>query len=694
MADVSSSASVGNSISSTIFTSLDVGSGMDSPKLALDLTNAEKLPKQNAINADIEASEAAVSGYALVSAKIKQLQTAFESLNDADELSTGSGSSTDNTKLSFSSVSGSATPGSYNFTVSQLAQNQRTTSDQFASASTSLNSGVAFDLSLSIGVTQEGTYEQTLSEADLRAALDNNGTISLSDGTNAFTISQAQVNSAGGTSSGSETLAGYVAAIEANKPSAFQFNFAATGTEGVTFTQKTAGTGVLTSDPGVVTAGVTAATPVTGVAAAYQSALTASVTGAIAISDGTNTLSLPSAAYTTVAAQVSAIQSSASYDDLLFTVAANGDNIEITYKTTGAIATAPTITVGTTAQMVTATTAGVTAVNSPVVTRVPVSTTTPTGVVQAINEANTGVTASLVDTGGDGTNYRIILSGASGIDGTFAVTSSVSDDLGFGDADKILQSSQDSIINFDGLTITRSSNQISDVISGATIALNDTVSSSVRLTIATDIGTLQTGLENVVSVYNELQSLFANLGSVSDAATDSMNGALAQDSNMINQLKSTIRTAIFADSGTKTGGISALRDLGISVSQTGKMTFSEATFSEAATSDYADLVTMLTADTTNQNLFSTAEKGLSQDIATVLEGLIDSTGIVTVRSKGADDTVLDHKAELAILEERMEAVYQRYLSQFAAMETIMASVNSTKDYLTGQLESLSKAYDN
>ena len=102
---------------------------------------------------------------------------------------------------------------------------------------------------------------------------------------------------------------------------------------------------------------------------------------------------------------------------------------------------------------------------------------------------------------------------------------------------------------------------------------------------------------------------------------------------------------------------------------------------------------MLTADTTDQNLFSTTEKGLSQDIATVLEGLIDTDGIVTVRSKGADETVLDHKAELATLEERMEAVYQRYLSQFAAMETIMASMNTTKDYLTGQLESLSKAYD-
>ncbi|MEJ6773568.1 MAG: hypothetical protein QNK52_04880, partial [Porticoccaceae bacterium] len=95
MSDVSSTASSGSNISSTIFTALDVGSGMDSPKLALDLTNAEKLPKQNAINADIKASEAAVSGYALVSAKVKQLQTAFEAINDADELSTGTGSSSD-----------------------------------------------------------------------------------------------------------------------------------------------------------------------------------------------------------------------------------------------------------------------------------------------------------------------------------------------------------------------------------------------------------------------------------------------------------------------------------------------------------------------------------------------------------------------------------------------------------------------
>jgi flagellar hook-associated protein 2 len=692
MADVSSTATTGSSISSAIFTALDVGSGLDSPKLALDLTNAEKLPRQNAIKADIIASEASVSGYALVSASVQSLQTAFEALNDADELSTGTGATTDSTKVSLSAVTGSAAAGSYNFTVSQLAQNQRTISDQFVSASTTLNSGVAFDLSLSVGVTQLGTYDQTLTQASLRTALAS-GSITLSDGTNSFSVSRAQVNSAGGTSSGAETLAGYIAAIEANKHADFLFGFAVDGGDGVTFTQTTAGAGTLTSATGTVTAGITAASPVTGVAAIYRSALSASVTGTLALSDGVNSVSVASASYTDVAAQVAAIQGATGYEDLLFTVAANGNNIDITYKTTGAIATAPTVTVGGTSKTVTTPTSGVTAVNSPVVTRIPVSTTTPTGVTDAINAANKGVRASLVDTGGDGTNYRIMLSGVSGVDGTFAVTSSVSDDLGFGDTDKKLQSSQDAIVNYDGLTITRGSNQIADVISGATISLNATTSESIRLTITSDTGTLKTSLRSVVTAYNELQSLIKNLGTESSASTDAMNGALANESGMLNQLKSTIRSAIFADSGTKAGNINALRDIGISLSQTGNMTFNETSFTSAAASDYTDIVTMLTANTTDQNLFSTTEKGLSQDIATVLDDLTASTGLVAVRAKGADTIVLSHKAELETLEARMEAVYQRYLKQFAAMETIMASMDTTKDYLTGQLETLSKAYD-
>jgi flagellar hook-associated protein 2 len=218
-----------------------------------------------------------------------------------------------------------------------------------------------------------------------------------------------------------------------------------------------------------------------------------------------------------------------------------------------------------------------------------------------------------------------------------------------------LQTAQDAIIGYEGLTITRGSNEISDVIAGATISLSNTTASSVRLTITSDTSILKTNIQNVVTVYNDLQSLLSNLGS---------------------------------------GNITALRDLGISLSQTGNMTFNETKYDSAIASDYTDVVTMLTANTSDQSLFDSAEKGLSQDIATTLESLTDTDGLVAVRSTNADDIVLDHKDELAKLEERMEAVYQRYLSQFAAMESIMASMEGTKDYLKGQFESLSKAYDN
>ena len=692
MAEVSSTATTGSSIANTVLTTLDVGSGLDIGKLAQDLTDAEKLPKQNSINSDIADSEASITGYAEVSFQVNLLKTAFEAINDADELATSNGTSSDSTKVSFSSVAGNATAGAYDISVSQLAESQRTVSDQFASTTTSLNSGTAFDLSLAVGVTQKGTYDQIISQATLRTAL-SGGSISLSDGTNSFTISQSQVNTAGGTSSGGETLAGYVAAIESNKPSDFQFDFAVNGTSGVTFTQKTAGTGVLTSSVGEVNSGVVAATPVTGVAGIYRSALTASVTGTLSVSDGTNSVSVASATYTNVADQVAAIQAAAGYEDLLFTVSANGNNIDLTYKTTGAISTAPTVSVGGTSQTVTNPTSGVTAVNSPVATKISVNTTTPAGVVEAINAANKGVTASLVDTGTGGNNFRIVLSGDMGIAGTFAVTSSISDDLGFGDADKTLQTAQDAVINFEGLTISRGSNSVNDVISGTTIDLNGVTSSTVRLNVTSDTSTLKTSLQDVVTVYNSLNSSLDNMGSVKDGSTDTLNGALAGDGSLISYIKNNIRTAVFNESSTKSGNVNALRDLGISIDRSGKMTFDETTYNSMVLNNFDDISKMLTAGTSNQSAYDTAAKGLSQDIATTLEGLTDKDGIVTTRSTNASSVLADHKEELTKLETRMTAVYQRYLSQFTAMESMMASLDATKDYLTGQLESLSKAYD-
>ena len=119
----------------------------------------------------------------------------------------------------------------------------------------------------------------------------------------------------------------------------------------------------------------------------------------------------------------------------------------------------------------------------------------------------------------------------------------------------------------------------------------------------------------------------------------------------------------------------------------------DAKYSAAVENNYDDVVMMLTANTTNQSLFDSSSKGLSQDIATLLDGLTAKNGIVSTRIINAESSLEGQKEELLVLEKRMEAVYQRYLTQFAAMETMMEKLNGMQDYLTGQFESLAKAYD-
>ena len=120
--------------------------------------------------------------------------------------------------------------------------------------------------------------------------------------------------------------------------------------------------------------------------------------------------------------------------------------------------------------------------NAPTTTTINVATDTPAGVVSAINAANTGVTATLIDTGTGANNYRIVLAGQTGSNGVFTLSSTP--DLGFHETANTLQSAQDAIVGYEGLTLTRGTNALTDVIDGATINLMGTSASELGLPLA------------------------------------------------------------------------------------------------------------------------------------------------------------------------------------------------------------------
>ena len=312
---------------------------------------------------------------------------------------------------------------------------------------------------------------------------------------------------------------------------------------------------------------------------------------------------------------------------------------------------------------------------------------TPAGVVAAINASGTGFTATLIDTDTAGTNYRIVLQGPSGEDNAFTVSSTP--DLGFHAAGNQLQSAANALLTVDGMSIERTSNTISDAISGVTLNLN-AVASGTSLQVTNDTTTLKEKLKELVATYNVVQVVLNEL-SDPDSTEEEVGGALSNDMAFVRSVRDAIYAAVTTDSSTPSGDVSALRDLGIELTKTGTLSFNEATYDEVVLNNFSDVVTMLSAGTTNQSAYDGADQGLAFDSMEVINGLMDSIdGIFAVREDTATQQLRTYEDRLLAIELRMEKVYQSYLKQFSVMEDLVNTLNNTRDYVKQQLDSIAK----
>ena len=133
-----------------LLTSLNAGSGVDVASLAQNLVDAEKTPQQNAINAKISKNEARVSGYAAISFVSSELNNAFTALKDQNNFSSLTATNSQSSAFAVT-TSATATSGSHEIEVLQLAKAQRTISTGYASATVPVNGGNAMSLTLTVG---------------------------------------------------------------------------------------------------------------------------------------------------------------------------------------------------------------------------------------------------------------------------------------------------------------------------------------------------------------------------------------------------------------------------------------------------------------------------------------------------------------------------------------------------------------
>jgi flagellar hook-associated protein 2 len=313
-----------------------------------------------------------------------------------------------------------------------------------------------------------------------------------------------------------------------------------------------------------------------------------------------------------------------------------------------------------------------------------VETATPAGMVSAINAASVGVTASLVDTGSDTGQYKVVLTGSLGADNAFTVSDDIASgtDISFPSQ---VSTAADAALTIDGVAVTRSSNTITDLIDGATIELLDQSSGTGVLSVTADTQTVEDRIRSLVQTYNSIQTVFSTLRNPD--ADDPLAGALSGD-NTFRTIENQVRQMFTGLSSTPGESLSYLSDIGVEMTRFGTLEIDDTKLSDALTNNYTDVITMLSADTTNQTMNGAASRGIAGDALYSLDALVDVNGPIRSRTDLATQRLSDYQDELAEIDLRMQAVYDRYLKQFTAMEQIVDQMNSTRESLKQQLDAL------
>ena len=254
------------------------------------------------------------------------------------------------------------------------------------------------------------------------------------------------------------------------------------------------------------------------------------------------------------------------------------------------------------------------------------SNRTLTGVRDAINAANGGVTASIVNNGsgnqlvltstdtGQVNNMKITgisqltydkSSGSNSTSGGYTFTvggikitvggsSNSGSNSGSNNNNDFteVQAATNALLNVDGVDVSKASNTVTDVINGVTLNLLSTSSSnSINLHIASNQTDVKALVTSFVEAYNKLDTTLRSLTKFD--STGKASGVLLGDGtarSVVNQIKSVMNKAI-----NTTGGLTTLSQIGITFQRDGQLALDSTKLTTAMNTNFGDIATLFTS---------------------------------------------------------------------------------------------------
>lgn len=309
---------------------------------------------------------------------------------------------------------------------------------------------------------------------------------------------------------------------------------------------------------------------------------------------------------------------------------------------------------------------------------------TLSGIRDAINEANIGVTASIVNDGDDANPYRLVLtSNKTGVSNSMKIAVSGDASLssllshnpaGTQNLDETVTASNANL-KVNGVAVSKDSNTVTDVVHGVTLNLLKESASAVKLTVARDTSTISTSVSDFVKAYNELAAALKAETAYDEAAKK---GAALQGDATIRSLQSQLRSILGSSVSGTSGFINTLSDIGVSFKKDGTLELNQTKLDTAMADNFSDL-----------SILFTSENGYLTRLLDFTSDTLASNGSLANRTNGIGRTIADISSRRADMEERLVVIERRYRAQFVALDAMLTSMNSTSQFLTQQLAQLS-----
>ena len=246
------------------------------------------------------------------------------------------------------------------------------------------------------------------------------------------------------------------------------------------------------------------------------------------------------------------------------------------------------------------------------------------------------------------------------------------------------QAAQNAVFKLNGVEFTRSSNAVTDALTGVTLNLTTTtaLNTPITLTVSNDAVSARPKLDALVKAYNDLYVLYkSQTASSIDLAS---RGILNSDfgvSSMMRQLISGLMLPIT----NITGGATDLSAMGLKLLDSGNLAVDDTLLSAASSTLQIRLAAGIRIGYSSES---------SSDLATQIGDMILSGGVIQDRIDSETTSRSDLTNRKTTLQEKLISVQARYTAQYASLDALLFKLQGTSDSLKSALDGLTNSQKN